>query len=83
MADVELDDLGDRRNRRDVVIVEPVTRVHDEAECRGARCGRAHALDLARGVRPVRIRVGAGVNFHDGRAGGSTGIELREVGIDE
>ena len=55
VADVELDDLGDGGDGLDVVVVEAVTRVHDEPERGGelrrrrarARAQRARARPLA------------------------------------
>ena len=59
VADVELDDRAHRGDRRHVVVVEPVTGVHDEAERRARarlqpRCARARARRRRRSPRRRR-----------------------------
>ena len=51
MTDVELHDLGDGRNRLDVVVVEAVARVDGDPERGRERGGRAYPIELERARR--------------------------------
>src|SRR3970040_890674 len=84
MADVELADPGNRRDRTDVAVIETVTRVDTQA-----LAGRV----LRRGTDPVELfslfarttgfGIASGVQLDYRRAGCQRGVDLLAVGIDE
>ena len=71
MADIEFDDLGDRRYPLHVLVVKPVAGMHDQAEA-GAEGGRLdNALELRLLFGAVGIGVVAGMQLDDWRPGAS------------
>ena len=58
-ADVQFDDLRDGRHRLHIVVVEPMAGVHGEPELGRLPRRAAQALQFARPLGPVAIRVGA------------------------
>ena len=84
VADVELDDLRDRRDRLDVVVVEPVARVHDEPgrASRAAPHPRAASSSRPRSA-PCGLCVGTRVQLDDRRAGARRRVDLGRVRVDE
>ena len=73
VADVQFDDLGDRSDGRDIVVVQAVARMHFEPK----RGGERRALLQSPQLRCERRRVAP-----VGRKAIGTGVELDGVGLD-
>ena len=72
MADIELDDLRQRRDRLRGGVIEPVAGMDFEAEALGQQRAGADALPFGGGLRGAvlgkRVAPGAGVDFDHRRA---------------
>ena len=83
MADVELGNLGNRRDWRDIVIGQSVACVRLNAVARGERGGVADPAQLFGARGSGQLGIGAGVKFDDRRAQPDRGIDLACFGCDE
>src|ERR1700723_3132852 len=83
VPDVELDDFRDRRDRLDIVIVQPMTGVDRQPQggCELRRVSQPFKFAGARA--PGRFRVRAGMQLDDRSADAAARFDLRLVGIDE
>src|SRR5688572_7645594 len=83
MADVELDHLGNLRDRSDVIVIEPMSAVHFQAEAMRefGRGGDYAPLLLA--FCPRRVAVTSGVNLNGVSADCFGAFDLRLHRIDE
>ena len=85
MTDVELHDLGDRRDRLNVVVIEAVARVDGDPERGRERGGCAYPIELERTARPVRflaMRFAAKEAIVKGMGTGfAHGVWIRDVGV--
>ena len=83
MTYIQLDDLPDARYGRDVLIVQAVTRINDEATT-VAIAGRVlDALKLGQLFVAPGLRILSGMQLDDRRANGRGGIQLFPIGIDK
>src|SRR4029079_16488541 len=63
MADIELAHLGDRRDRPDVGVAQPMAHVAFEAEPRAQRRAPAQALELGLLRRALELAIAPGMQF--------------------
>ncbi len=83
MADVQLDDLSDRRDRQHIVVVQPVSGMHLDTQARGVACRLPQSLELARPVLTLALRIQSGVQLDDRHTRLARGLDLRDIRIDE
>jgi hypothetical protein len=83
VADVQLDDLGNLRNRQDVFIVEAVAGVHFQTQVCRQRCCIHDRGTLVFATREVRIAICPGMNFDCMSAGSFCALDLLLDRIDE
>ena len=81
MADVELGELRDRRDRNDIVEGEAVAGMRLDPVLRGERGGVGDAAKLVGRIGGMGI--GAGMKFDDGRAKAHRRFDLAGIGLDE
>ena len=80
MTDVELLDLGDRRHQPDILVCEPMARMHVQAQFTRERRRPAEPIDLFEALPEAAFRadvssteIRAGWDAAEGRAIGGTG----------
>ena len=83
VADIQFDDLGDARDRRDVLVMQPMPGVDHEAQIMAIGCRVHDSIQFALLRSAVRVRVATGVQFHDRGPGRHGSVELRAVRVDE
>jgi hypothetical protein len=82
VADVQLLDVGDRGDRLDIEVGEPMARVHGEAKRLRVARGRPELLEGA-AVLPPAMGVPSGVQLDRGHAEGTRGVDRGRLGVDE
>lgn len=83
MADIEFLDVGKSRDRTDILIIEPVSRVHFEPQSVGFDGGPSEAAQFGFFPRPLRIRISARVELDRVSPGFFRGPHLTNVRINE
>ena len=87
VADIQLDDLGDLGNGKDILVVKTVACMHFEARRPGEPRGVDDAPKLSRLCGPIACgrgaAIGAGVELDRVGADRARGFDLSGIGVDE
>lgn len=83
VADVELLDLRNLRDRADVVVVEPMAGVHPQAQIGGTACTFVQLAQCRAARGAPRMGISPGVQLDRGNAERPRCSDARRIGIDE
>ena len=83
VANIQLDNFGNRSYRLHIVIMQSVTGMYPQADTRGMTSRDTHAFKLFFGGIPCMLRIGSRMQLNHRRTGFCGSIELVRIWVDK